>query len=79
MMLVKNNRTGDCYWRGEEITQERYDEIRAMIANKPVAPDGYGYRLTDGLEWELYELPPEDPDPDLTAEEALDTILGGVL
>lgn len=47
---------------GEEITAEEYEEIRALIADKPTPPEGYDYRLTAALEWEPYELPPA-PDP----------------
>ena len=61
---------------GEEITETQYIEILSMLRNTPTATDGFAYRLTDELEWELYELP-EEADPDLTAEEALDIILGG--
>ena len=35
--------------------------ILRIIKNRPTAPDGYAYRLTDALEWELYEIPPEEP------------------
>ena len=50
-----------------------------MIRKKPIAPDGYGYCLTDDLKWELVELstPLEDADYDLMDEEALAIILGG--
>ena len=52
-----------------------YTAAMEIIRRRPDAPDGYGYRLTPELEWELYELPPEDPE--LSAEAALDIILGG--
>lgn len=39
------------------ITEEEYGKIQEAIKNKPVAPDGYNYRLTEQFEWELYELP----------------------
>ena len=57
-MLVKDMRK--CTWYGNEITEAKYDEILAMLRNRPTAPDGYAYRLTESLEWELYELPIED-------------------
>ena len=60
----------------EAMTQAEYERVKAIVNQKPTPPDGYGYRLTDELAWELYELP-EDADPELTAEEALDIILGG--
>lgn len=56
-MLSKSNVTGDCYWNGEKITETEYDNILQIIRSKPTAPDGYDYRLTEDLEWELYELP----------------------
>ena len=61
---------------GEEITETRYNEILSMLRNRPVAPDGFDYRLTKELEWELQELPAEE-EPELSAEEALEIILGG--
>lgn len=75
-MLSKNMISNKHYRDGVEISEEKYAEILNMIRNKPTAPDGHGYRLTADLTWELYELP-EEADPDLTAEEALDIILGG--
>ena len=56
-MLVKDMRK--CTWYGKEITETKYDEILTILRNRPTAPDGYAYRLTEGLEWELYELPIE--------------------
>ena len=60
----------------DEITQAEYGRVKAIVDQRPVPPDGYGYRLTADLTWELYELP-EEADPELTAEEALDIIVGG--
>ncbi len=67
-MLIKHK---EKYYRnGEEITGEKYDEILNMIRNKPTAPDGYEYRLTNDLEWELYELPAEEQeDEEATVED----------
>ena len=59
-MLSKSITTGKCFWHGEEITEAEYNRIFDMIRNRPTAPEGYGYRLTAGLEWELYELPIEE-------------------
>ena len=73
-MLVKDMQK--CTWYGEEITETQYNEILFMLRNAPVAPNGFAYRLTKELEWELYELPPVE-EPELTADEALDIILGG--
>lgn len=62
---------------GIEITEARYNEILSMLRNPPAAPEGYGYRLTVELQWELVELPPVDEDPEISAEEALAIMLGG--
>lgn len=61
-----------------EISVEEYQTLSNLVAEKPAAPSGYTYMLVaDTLEWELVELPPES-EPELTAEEALDILLGGV-
>ena len=64
---------------GTEITEAEYNEIMAIIQNHPTAEDK-GYRLKADLTWEEYDLPPE-PEPsdedEISAEEALDIILGG--
>ena len=64
---------------GEEITEAEYNNIVDIIRSGPTAPEGYGYRLKSDLTWVLWELPvtAEETDPELTAEEALDIILGG--
>lgn len=43
----------------EEITKDEYDLISHAINNRPIANDGYDYRLRTDLIWEKYELPPE--------------------
>lgn len=53
-MLVKHN--GKYYRDNTEITEEKYNEIMTILKNRPTAPDGYSYRLTEDLQWELYEL-----------------------
>lgn len=60
----------------DAISQAEYDRIKTIMHQKPVPPEGYGCRLTADLTWELYELP-EETDPELTADEALDIIVGG--
>lgn len=62
---------------GEEITAEEYQAIMDTIQNKPTPPAGFDYRLKTDLTWEQYELPAADPDPELSAEEALSVIMGG--
>ena len=63
---------------GMEITEEEYHEILAVIKSKPMDVDGYGYRLTTELEWELYELPIMEEE-ELTEEEVLEILLGGAV
>ena len=61
-MLVKDNRK--CTWYGEKISAEQYEKILAMLRSIPAAPEGFGYRLTPALAWELYALPPvEETEP----------------
>lgn len=76
-MLIKHN--GRYYRDNTEITAEQYNEIREIIRSRPTAPEGYGYRLTEDLQWEMYELPAVEveEDPELTDSEALDIIVGG--
>lgn len=61
----------------QEVGRAEYAHFISIVRSKPEAPEGYDYRLTESLQWELYELPAPDPDPELSAEEALDIILGG--
>ena len=67
-------------WYGEEITETQYNEILSMLRNIPNAPDGFAYRLTNELEWELYEVPVEEVTEDLTEIEekakAYDILMG---
>lgn len=64
---------------GVEITKDEYDHIKAIIDARPSAPDGFAYRLTENLGWELYELPPVEAEEELTEAEALDILLGGAV
>ena len=59
------------------VSEDEAATIRDTLTRKPTPPVGFGYRLKTDQTWELYELPTEDPDPDLTAEEALSIIMGG--
>ena len=76
-MLIKYN--GKYYRDKTKITAEKYNEILTLLRNRPTAPDGYWYRLTESLDWELYELTPveAEEDPELSDEEALDIIVNG--
>lgn len=64
---------------GEEITETEYNEILHMLHNKPTAEKGFAYRLTTDLEWELYEVPVEETEDEITEEEALEILLGGAV
>lgn len=37
---------------------EEYNRIRKAIDEKPIASEGYTYKLKDNLEWELCEKEP---------------------
>ena len=68
-MLSKSNVTGKHFWHGKEITEAEYNRIKSIIDNRPTAPDGFAYRLTENLEWELYEMPVEEVEEEVTAED----------
>lgn len=51
-----------------EISEAEYNEILAVIHNRPTAPGGYTYRLKAELTWELAELPPAPSPEDEEAE-----------
>lgn len=61
-----------------EISEAEYNDIMAIIQNRPAA-EGKGYRLKNDLTWEEYDLPPE-PEPsdedELSDTEALNVIMG---
>lgn len=52
---------------GEEITEQEYNALLDKINNRPEAPEGYSYRLTTAMEWELAEIPKIEP----TSEEEI--------
>lgn len=68
-MLSKSITNNKFYWHGEEITEAEYNNILEIIKNKPIAPEGYDYRLTVDLQWELYELSPVEEETNDTATE----------
>ena len=45
----------------EEISEQEYNSILDKINNRPEAPEGYSYRLTTAMEWELCEVPKIEP------------------
>lgn len=58
------------------ISEAEYNSLTEMFQERPKAPEGYEYMIQDEpREWVLVELPPEDPD--LTADEAMEILLGG--
>ena len=54
---------------GEEISEQEYNNILDKINNRPEAPEGYSYRLTTAMEWELCETPNIEP----TTEEIIES------
>ena len=54
---------------GEGITVQEYNSILEKINNRPEAPEGYSYRLTTAMEWELCEVPKIEP----TEEEIIES------
>ena len=65
---------------GTEITEAEYNEIMAVIQSCPQAEDK-GYKLKADLTWEEYDLPPVvvSDDDELSADEALEILLGGAI
>lgn len=56
-------------------TEEEYLAVKALLTNVPPAPDGFYYRLTESLEWEICELPTIEGE--ISDSEAIAIILGG--
>lgn len=87
-MLSKNLMSGKCYRDGVEITAEEYsaalEEIKTKteLANQlykgEITIDAVPTEWREEIQQRVNERVAEiDDDPDLTAEEALDIILGG--
>ena len=53
------------------ISDAEYQAVMDKVNRKPTPPDGYDYRLTVGLEWEMFELPKETDEPE--TDEATET------
>lgn len=62
---------------GEEITESEYDAIMSVVQNKPHRTETTDFHLKEDLTWEEYERIDPDPPEELTAEEALEILLGG--
>ena len=63
-----------------EITEAEYNQILTIIQNRPQS-EGKGYRLKTDLTWEEYDLPPvpePSDDDEISTDEALNILLGGV-
>lgn len=54
---------------GKKITEQEYNSLLNKINNRPEAPEGYSYRLTTAMEWELCEVPKIEP----TTEEIIES------
>ena len=55
------------------ISDAEYQTIMDKVNRKPTPPDGYDYRLTVDLEWEMFELPmvTDEPETETVYESAL--------
>ena len=62
---------------GIEITEDEYTTIMSAIQSKPPRTETTDYQLKTDLTWEAYEREPDIPSEELTAEEALEILLGG--
>lgn len=56
---------------GNEISENEYNEIMELIANKPIS-NVYGYKLKTDYTWEEYELPPKEDNA--TEEDYLEAL-----
>ena len=50
------------------ISDAEYQVVMDKVSRKPTPPDGYDYRLTVDLEWEMFELPKETDEPETEAD-----------
>lgn len=39
-----------------EISEKEYNELQKIIIERPIAQNGYEYRLKEDLTWEMYEI-----------------------
>lgn len=42
------------------ISKEEYDEIKQVLIDAPIAPEGYVYKLKENLTWILVKAPVEE-------------------
>ena len=62
---------------GTEIAETEYNAILDIIRNKPPTTETTDYQLKTDLTWEVYEIDPPDPDPEMDDIDALNILLGG--
>lgn len=62
---------------GEEITEAEYDEIMAVIQNKPTRTEDTDYRLLKDMTWVAVTIEEEELDDEISDLEALEILLGG--
>lgn len=62
-----------------EITETEYTQILSICKSKPADTEDYYYRLTDALQWEKQPRTRTVDAEDLSAEDALNIITGGVV
>lgn len=62
-----------------EITEAEYEQILSVCKNKPTDTDGYYYRLTNDLQWKKQPRAQIEVNDDLSTEDALRIITGGVI
>lgn len=60
---------------GTPITEAEYNEIMAIIHNKPQRTDTIDYRLKEDLTWEAFEVEPIE-EPDVDDSELVNILLG---
>lgn len=72
--LIGTNGSADA-----EITESEYNEILAVIHDKPKATETTDYRLREDLTWEAYPIDPPDPDPEIDETELLEILMGGAV
>lgn len=62
-----------------EVTLSEYNTLMGIIQSRPSSEPGFDYKLKEDFTWELVEAPVVDTsNEEISAEEALDIILGGV-
>lgn len=56
-------------------TEAEYNQVMETFKNAPTAPEGFYYRLTENLEWELCEMPTiEETATETDYQEALESL-----